>query len=93
MLLGIQGYSNFGFGVTPKFWDFGGPIIKIYLEIAKTLNFDIAANICFGKGCIEKLVKKTYLYNVINTETLDGYAINMNEQRNWLSVLLNIECT
>jgi len=95
MVLGIQGGSNFFRMSSSRVSNALGeaPITKIFLEIADLLNFEILASVCFFKGCLEETEKEIYLYNIINTETLDGFAVNMNENRSWLSVLLNIECT
>jgi len=95
MVLGIQGGSNF-FRISPSSASkdlSDGPITRILMEIAELLNFVILARVCLNKGCLQETIKDFYLYNIISMETLDGYAVNLNENRNWLSVLLNVECT
>ena len=95
MALGIQEGTNF-FPIAPSKASTAlreGPITRIFLEIGNLLNFKILLVVCFLKGCVKETIKTRYLYNIINTETLDGYAVNMNEKINWMSVLLNIECT
>lgn len=95
MSIGIDGSTNF-VRINPINENDAiskGPIILILTEIADELNFTIMARVCYEKGCLENLQKEEYLYNILSKETLDGYAVNRNENSNWLNVLLNIECT
>lgn len=68
-------------------------MVNLVQAIAKELNFIPSYILCSRYDCSDHDTRNGYIYNVLKSSTLDGYAVSYNDEFQFVCILLNIQCT
>jgi len=94
MGFGVFNLTNlFQMSIKNDIYMFDEFMINLVEAIAKELNFIPSYVLCLKDDCSDHDTRKGYIYNILISSTLDGYAVSSNDELGFLCVLLNIQCT